>query len=54
MKLKDIKLLKTKSPAELKAMLPSLAKQRQEFKLKKTDASEIKYQIAVIKTLCKL
>lgn len=52
MKLKDIKLLKTKSKEELKALLPGLIKERQELKLKQGNASEVKYKIALIKTLC--
>ncbi len=52
MKLKDIKILKTKSKEELKALLHGLIKERQELKLKQGNASEIKYKIALIKTLC--
>lgn len=52
MKLKDKKLFKTKSKAELMALLPDLLKQQQEKKLKGESIAEIKYQIAVINTLC--
>jgi len=52
MKLRDIKLLKTKSKEELKVLLPGLIKERQELKLKQGNASEVKYKIALIKTLC--
>ena len=52
MKLKDIKLLKTKSKAELQTMLPELIKELKELKLKPADASEVKYKIALIKTIC--
>ena len=52
MKLKDIKLLKTKSKEELKALLPGLVKEQQDLKLKQGNASEVRYKIALIKTLC--
>ena len=52
MKLKDIKLLKTKSKEELVVLLPGLTKELRELKLKQTNASEVKYKIALIKTLC--
>lgn len=52
MKLRDIKIFKTKPQPELKALLPGLVKERQELKLKQGNASEVKYKIALIKTLC--
>ncbi|MDZ4228683.1 MAG: hypothetical protein U1C50_00340 [Patescibacteria group bacterium] len=52
MKLKDINLFKTKPKAELQAMLPGLLLKLQELKLKQANSSEVKYKIALIKTLC--
>ena len=52
MKLKDIKIFKTKPKQELKSLLPGLIKEQQELKLKPGNASEVKYKIALIKTLC--
>lgn len=52
MKLRDIKIFKTKPKPELKALLPGLIKEQRELKLKQGNASEIKYKIALIKTLC--
>ena len=52
MKLKDIKILKTKSKAELQAMLPELIRKSKELKLKQESRAEVKYQIALIKTVC--
>ena len=52
MKLKDIKILKTKPKEELKALLPALAKELKDLKLKQANRSEGKYKIALIKTLC--
>jgi hypothetical protein len=52
MKLKDINLFKQKSKSELEALLPALQRERQEAKLKKTPVKDIKYKIALIKTIC--
>lgn len=52
MKLKDIKIFKTKSKAELAALLPGLKQKLQEQKLKGESRAEVRYQIALIKTLC--
>lgn len=52
MKLKEIKLFKAKPKAELAALLPGLEKERQELKLGQKPSREVKYQIALIKTLC--
>ncbi len=52
MKLRDIKIFKTKPKAELAAMLPGLTKELKELKLKQGNASEVRYKIALIKTIC--
>ena len=52
MKLTDIKLLKTKSKEELAALLPGLTKELKDLKLKQGNSSEVRYKIALIKTLC--
>jgi len=52
MKLKDIKLFKTKPQAELEALLPGLFQELTALKLKQGKAGAVKYKIALIKTLC--
>jgi ribosomal protein L29 len=52
MKLKDIILLKQKTKEELKAMLPALKLELQDFKLKNQSPKVTKYKIALIKTIC--
>jgi hypothetical protein len=52
MKLKDIKLMKQKSQEELKALLPGLTRDLRQAKLDKKPTKDIKYQIAVVKTIC--
>lgn len=52
MKLKDIKIFKSRSKAELLALLPELIKEQQKLKLNQQPTAEVKYKIALIKTIC--
>ena len=52
MKLKDIKLFKIKPKAELQALLPGLTEELKTLKLKQGNRAEVRYKIALIKTLC--